>query len=254
MIFQTAMASEKNHTISSNRINQLWELLKRLKLDNELRGCQESPELKDFPTINEALTHTSAKSNINHERLEFLGDAVLRLAASEFIDCKFPNMRVGDRSALRAQLVSDLWLSQIGKQISIKDFLLIGPEAAGDASALSTLEAEATEALIGAVYESSLGMKSIHRWLTPYWAQTSTDVLSDPDKYNSKSALQELSQKMGWKLPNYETKEKSLQHGDPKRFLSRVKLDEGLLGEGWGSSRREAEQKAAHQALKKFSK
>ena len=243
------MAAEANHKISKGRIEQLWALLKSLKAGNEFNQKDQTPRDEDLCTINEALTHTSAKSKLNHERLEFLGDAVLRLAASEFIDWKFPNMHVGERSALRAQLVSDKWLSQIGKRISIKDFLLIGPQAAGDASALTTLEAEATEALIGAIYESSLGMEFIHGWLTPYWEETSTDVLQDPYKYNSKSALQELSQKIGIQLPTYLNKELSKRHGDPMRFFSKVELDGKPMGEGWGSSRREAEQAAAHQTL-----
>ncbi len=248
------MPKESKTSISKDRIKELIELLKHLKIANELLHSPQTIKTEDFWTINEALTHTSAKSKINHERLEFLGDAVLRLAASEFIDWKFPKMDVGERSALRAQLVSDRWLSQVGEKIGIKDFLVIGPQAAGDASALSTIQAEATEALIGAIYESNLGMKFIHSWLTPYWEETSKEVLEDPHKYNSKSALQELSQKQGLQLPTYINQELTKKHGDPKRFFSTVQLDGKLMGEGWGSSRREAEQAAAQQTLQKLNK
>ena len=54
-----------------------------------------------------ALTHTSAGLAVNHEELEFLGDAVLRLACTEFLEEHNPTLSVGDRSAIRAQLVSD---------------------------------------------------------------------------------------------------------------------------------------------------
>ena len=67
--------------------------------------------------LDEALTHTSAGLSLNHEKLEFLGDAVLRLAASEFLEQHYPNLSVGQSSALRAQLVSDRWLGELGQAI-----------------------------------------------------------------------------------------------------------------------------------------
>ena len=75
--------------------------------------------------INESLTHTSARQKINHERLEFLGDAVLRLAASEYIEKFYPKMAVGQRSFLRSQLVSDDWLGKLGGKININDVQII---------------------------------------------------------------------------------------------------------------------------------
>ncbi len=78
-------------------------------------------------------------------------------------------MAVGERSALRAQLVSDRWLTTVGQRIGIDDVLIIGPKATGDAQAQATLQAEATEALIGAIYEGWGSLAPIHQWLTPYW-------------------------------------------------------------------------------------
>jgi len=239
--------------IPNERICQLQLLLNSLSIEIDLfeKKGQNNVQ-RNISIFNEALTHTSANSIINHERLEFLGDAVLRLTASEFIENRYPNMQVGERSALRGELVSDRWLSQVGKKIKIKDFLILGPQAAGDISALTTLEAEATEALIGAIYQSSLGIKTVHLWLTPYWTETSRAFLADPYKYNSKSALQEWSQKLRLKLPEYLCIEENQRHGDAKRFFSTVHLDGEKIGEGWGSSRRVAEQEAARQALDKI--
>ena len=163
----------------------------------------------NLEAINEALTHTSAQLEYNHERLEFLGDAVLRLAASEFIDQKFPNMNVGERSALRSQLVSDKWLTKVGKEIGIQNVIDIGPKTLGDDAAKATIQAEATEALIGALYESSRELEAIHNWLLPFWVKETKAVLADPHKNNYKSALQEWSQGQGFTLPNYTTQEKS---------------------------------------------
>ena len=84
------MTSKKKHAISTTRISQLEALLKQLHLDYELNQWSKAIKKKNILVLNEALTHTSAQASMNHERLEFLGDAVLRLAASEFIEKKYP--------------------------------------------------------------------------------------------------------------------------------------------------------------------
>ena len=203
----------------------------------------------DLSIIDEALTHTSAGLSRDHERLEFLGDAVLRLACTEYIDRKHPNLPVGKRSELRAQLVSDQWLSELGESINIETVLLTGRHAKQDRNAAATLRAEATEALIGALYLQPHGLDQVHAWLTDHWKSSSAAVLSRPDLFNSKSALQEWSQARNLGLPGYETGEQSLGHGDPRRFRSCVRIGELITSEGWGRSRKEAERQAAQAAL-----
>ncbi len=242
------MASNTNKELPATRIYQLKSLLIRVNIDPNKFLTKKTN--KGLQIINEALTHTSAQAKYNHERLEFLGDAVLRLAASEFIDNKFPKMNVGDRSALRSQLVSDRWLTKVGKAIQIQEVLITGPKASADEFALSTLQAEATEALIGAIYECFQDLQPIHNWLYPHWQEASINVLKDPFKQNSKSALQEWSQKEGFNLPSYQVQEFSQKHGDPHRFFCKVQLGEKIVGEGWGCSRKEAEKEAAQVALK----
>ena len=199
--------------------------------------------------VDEALTHTSTGRHINHERLEFLGDAVLRLAASEYIEQHHPQLPVGERSALRAQLVSDRWLAVLGDSIGIEAVQTLGAKARGDDAGRATLRAEATEALIGALYQGWESIEPVHSWLTPHWQQTSAAVLADPHKGNAKSALQEWSQAHKLGLPTYCSDEQSQRHGDPKRFHCQVELQGKTLAEGWGGSRRDAEQRAAQAAL-----
>ncbi len=248
------MKTQINETISKARIQKLHLLLKRINIDQYHPEYEKVSNSHGLRILNEALTHTSAETSINYERLEFLGDAVLRLAASEFIESTFPNMKVGDRSELRAQLVSDSWLSKVGREIEIHETLIIGNKAAGDSYARATLEAEATEALIGALYECFKGIEHIISWLKPHWEKASTNVLSDPHKNNYKSALQEWSQGKGLNRPEYHVEECSQRHGDPFRFFCRVHLEGEKLGEGRGSSRRNAEKEAAKEALKKLTK
>lgn len=235
--------------ISHNRKEKLYVLIKKLNIGliDEERIINNGD--KNIKIINEALTHTSANPLINHEKLEFLGDAVLRLAATEFIEKKFPTMEVGERSALRSQLVSDQWLTKVGKEIAIEEIFLVGLKASKDKSALATLQAEATEALIGAIYECLQRLTPIHKWLTNYWVEESAVVLADPHKNNFKSALQEWTQGKSLMLPKYELQELTKEHGDPKRFFCKVYIDSEQVGKGWGRSRKEAEKKAAKSAL-----
>jgi ribonuclease-3 len=199
--------------------------------------------------LDEALTHTSAGLARNHERLEFLGDAVLRLAASEFLEQHQPGLSVGQQSALRAQLVSDRWLAELGDHCGIEALLRIGPVAAGDATGRATLRAEACEAVIGALYRLWGDLSPVRQWLDPHWQRTLQELQDDPHRHNWKSALQEWSQGQRRGLPTYSCEERSQLHGDPHRFYCCVTLGDEQLGEGWGGSRREAEQQAARAAL-----
>ena len=196
----------------------------------------------------EALTHTSSGLSPHHEQLEFLGDAVLRLTASEFIASAYPRMPVGERSSLRAQLVSDRWLAELGSNIEIERWWQIGPKASGDPTAAATIRAELCEALIGALYRIN-GLTAVHQWLSPHWQRSAEAVLSDPHRGNCKSALQEWSQREGLGLPTYISQEMSQRHSDPRRFRCNVTLPPQLAAEGWGRSRRDAEQQAARAAL-----
>ena len=199
--------------------------------------------------VDQALTHVSSGQDLNLERLEFLGDAVLRLAATEFIDRRHADLAVGACSNLRAQLVSDRWLADVGEALAIEQHLLLGRHAQGDHAAKSRLRADATEALIGALYSGLGNLKAIHRWLYPHWCATAQAVLATPHQFNGKTALQEWSQGQGLGLPSYATEECSRQHGDAERFHCRVSIQGRDLAEAKGRSRKEAEQNAAAAAL-----
>ena len=230
---------------SRARQEALHHFLERLGLNTA--ACPDASRALNL--VNEALTHTSTGNQINHERLEFLGDAVLRLAASEYIEQHHAQLPVGERSALRAQLVSDRWLAALGAEINIGAVQAIGANAKGDEAGRATLQAEATEALIGALYQGWGSLAPVHQWLEPHWQRTSTAVLSTPHRFHGKTALQEWSQGQGLGLPHYATKECSRQHGDPERFLCQVSIQDRHLAQAKGRSRKEAEQNAAAAAL-----
>ena len=94
--------------INAKRINKITTFLESLNIKSKrfskVIKTQNISVIQDF---NKALIHSSGDNKINYEKLEFFGDAVLRLAASNFIEKKYPQMSVGERSELRAQIVSD---------------------------------------------------------------------------------------------------------------------------------------------------
>ncbi len=243
------MTNKKKELLASDRVKAIYAMLNQSKLKISSINIIKENELVCLPILNEALTHTSINSFLNHERLEFHGDAVLRLAATEYIQANFPNLNVGERSALRAQLVSDEWLAKIGNQIGIEQAMHIANKALKDEAAKDTISAEGTEALIGALYECLGNIKAIEDWLSSFWDIESQIVLSDPYKQNAKSALQEWSQANGLNQPIYKIKEVSNQHGDLNRFHCTVLIKQNVMGEGSGSSRKKAEKEAAKAAL-----
>ncbi len=238
--------------ISNQRVEEIINFIKGLNLERTYQKEFTNEKIKNILFINESLTHSSANSEINYENLEFLGDAVLRLIASDFIKVKFPYMKVGERSELRSHLVSDQWLEEVGKKIEIKNVLLIGKKALRDKSASSTIQAEATEALIGALYESLNVIEPIKNWLIPFWDEKSKEVLSDPHRKNYKSALQEFTQSEGCSIPIYKTIEVDRKHDNPRRFFCTVHIKNRSIAEGWGKSMKQAEKNAARKALKFF--
>ena len=238
--------------LSNKRVNEIINFIKDLNLEEKYQKEFTNKKISNLLQINQSLTHSSANRVVNYENLEFLGDAVLRLIASDFIKSKYPDMQVGERSELRSQLVSDQWLEEVGNKINIKNVLLIGNKALRDKSAKATIQAEATEALIGALYESLTIVEPIKDWLIPFWDEKSKEVLADPHKKNYKSALQELTQSKGLSIPIYKTIEIDKKHDNPKRFFCNVYVKNQSIAEGSGKSIKQAEKNAASKALKYF--
>jgi ribonuclease-3 len=227
----------------------LQELLIRL-------GLQQPADEAALQPLRTALTHTSAGLEVNHEELEFLGDAVLRLACAEFLEQNHPNLSVGERSAFRAQLVSDRWLAELAAELQLDGLIKQGSATAADTTARATVRAECCEALVGAVYlawgGADGGLHAVRQWLDPQWQRSCLELASDPHRHNWKSALQELTQAQQAGLPSYATTEENSNHGDQRRFRSVVSVNAKEKGCGWGPSRRLAEQEAAREALEQL--
>ena len=241
--------------IDSKRIDQIIIFLKSFNIKSKrFNEIINSKNISIIENFNEALTHSSGNKKINYEKLEFFGDAVLRLAASDFIDKKYINMSVGNRSELRSRIVSDEWLTQLGKKIDIEKAIIRGPKALGDEYSKDTIIAEATEAVIGALYKCFNSIQEVNLWLDEYWEKDSEIFLKAPHKFNAKSALQEWCQGKGYDLPIYKIIEISKIHGDPKRFSCEIFINGAKEAYSFGQSHKKAEKHAATFLIEKFIK
>jgi len=207
--------------------------------------------------LNQALTHSSyahemrKKGIIDNERLEFLGDAILKLVVSEYLFNKYPGKSEGDLTKIRAGVISDETLAAAAKKFKLGKYLLLGANErrTGGRERKSNL-ANAFEALIGATYlDAGIGKSRdiiIEHLSSEIDRVTKIGYIGD-----YKSALQEFVQKKGWGLPIYNViKEVGPKHR--RTFFIEVKIKGKSYAYGRGLSKKEAEQKAAEIAFKKL--
>ena len=239
--------------INAKRINQITTFLKSLNIKSKrFSEIIRSQDISVIQNFNQAFIHSSEDKIINYEKLEFFGDAVLRLAASNFIEKRYPQMSVGERSELRAQIVSDEWLTKLGEKIDIQKLIIKGPKALSDESSKNTIIGEATEALIGAIYNCFNSIQEVNLWLDDIWEEDSEIFLKAPYKFKSKTVLQEWCQSKGFDLPVYKIIEVSKINGDPKRFSCDIFIQGKKESSAVGKSHKQAETNAARVLIEKF--
>jgi len=242
-----------DNLINEKRTEQIIKFLNSLDIKSkrfiEIINKKDKFIIRNF---NEALTHSSANKVVNYEKLEFYGDAVLRLSASDFIERTYKNMSVGNRSELRSQIVSDEWLTKLGKKIDIEKLIIKGPKALGDENSKNTIIGEATEALIGALYKCFNSINEVNIWLDDIWEEDSKIFLKAPYKFKSKTVLQEWCQSKGFDLPVYKIIEVSKKNGDPKRFSCDIFIEGLKESTAFGKSHKQAETNAARVLIEKF--
>jgi ribonuclease III len=222
------------------RHKQLQTLIVRLGLPPD---TSVNWELLDI-----ALTHPTMGSP-NYEQLEFIGDSVVRLAASEFLWEVYPHSSVGDFSAVRKILVSDKVLAQLSDSYGLDRYLILSPSAAGDSSGKISRLADAFEATLGALYLSRGNLTLIRPWLDPHFQRLATEILEDPARLNYKDALQEITQARHKSLPEYRVQELTDRTDPEERFLAEVWVQGKQWGRGTGQSKKAAQQAAAKVAF-----
>ena len=206
---------------------------------------------KDKQLIIEALTHKSNKKPYNNERLEFLGDAVLDLIVGEYLFMKFPHSNEGVLSKIRASLVNESGFTLLARKLNLGSFIFLSiAEENNNGRDKPSLLSNAFEAIIGAIYlEAGLDKaKEVSiRLLEACHPKIDLDSLSK----DYKTALQELTQATHGMTPVYTLVEAS-GPDHKKEFIIAVSLDEKTIATAKGKSKKEAQQKAAQQALKEL--
>ncbi len=232
------------NSIYPDRQKELENLAEKLGLSNQ-------PSIK-WDLVDLALTHSSASAKANYEQLEFVGDAVVRLTASELLFEIYPDCSVGEFAAIRSILVSDRILAKIADSYGFDRYLIVASSAASDKTGTESRRADALEALLAALYLSTHTLELIRPWLDTHFKRLATEIRSDPARQNYKAALQELTQGKYKTLPKYSVKETGTVQGGEDRFTAEVRLQEELLAEGKGRSIKAAEQAAAQAAFNKL--
>lgn len=184
----------------------------------------------------------------HNERLEFLGDAVLELAVTEYLYNNFDNPE-GELTNLRSALVRGAMLSQIAQELGIENYLYLSRgEKKSEGKSRQLILANATEALIGAIYLDQ-GYKISFDFVKKYLIDIHLKLIIDKKLFlDPKSHLQELSQEQKGITPVYKVLS---EHGPDhdKSFTIGCFLNNNLIGEGSGSSKQTAESAAASSAL-----
>jgi ribonuclease-3 len=202
----------------------------------------------------EALTHPSlayesACPHFDNQRLEFLGDAVLQLIVTEELYRMFPDFTEGRLTKLRARVVSRRALARFATAIDLGYFVLLGKgeEASGGRRRPSTL-ADAFEALIGAVYLDA-GAAPARELVLRLFESEIGGMADSPEEMNPKGELQERLQALHPQAPAYRIISES--GPDHRRvFLAEVSWRGQVLATGKGKSKKDAEVRAAAEALR----
>jgi ribonuclease III len=226
--------------IDPRRQTQLRQLVEKLGIAN--------PGAVRWQLLHLALTHSTLSAEANYERLEFVGDAVIRLTAAEFLFETYPDASEGELSAIRGMLVSDRVLSQIASRYGLDRYLLMSDSAFGDKAGQESRLAAALEAILAALYLSTHNLSLIRPWLDSHLEEWAETIRLDPAFQNYKGALQAWTQIHHQTLPEYRVTEVGHGHGDLERFSAEVWFQGQRWGEGKGQSKKAAEQAAAQVA------
>lgn len=206
---------------------------------------------QDRKLLEQALCHSSYANErhmdrlSNNERLEFLGDAVLELATSEFLFKTYPQMPEGEATRTRASIVCEQTLALCARELGLGKWLRLGKgEELTGGRERDSITSDAMEALLGAIYLDG-GFANAKEFVGNF-------ILNDIEHkklfFDSKTILQERIQSTAGETLHYElVKEEGPDHN--KRFTVNACLGSQVIGTGTGRTKKAAEQEAAYYAL-----
>ena len=220
-------------------------------LEEKLAGCEAVLQyrFRDRELLTRCLTHASvARTRLaSNERLEFLGDSILGLIVCEALFHRFPEFPEGELTRVKSALVSRNTCASVSQELGLEQFLLLGKGLSIHDTVPSSIMAAVVESLIAGVYLDG-GLEAAREMVERLLAAEIDRVTELDQGENFKSQLQQMSQKTAGETPVYRLlDEKGPDHS--KCFKISAVIGSKTYPAAWGSSKKEAEQRAAHNAL-----
>ena len=210
-----------------------------------------SYQFNNIDLLQQALTHRSVSKN-NNERLEFLGDSILGCVISRELYQRFPLIDEGQLSRLRSNLVRGQTLAKLAKTINLSETLVLGQgELKSGGFRRESIQADAFEAILGAIF-----LDSDYLTVSSVILKLFEDLLNDASPEDSlkdfKTQLQELLQKKGYSLPQYELIKTKGQDHDAIFYVRCIVSEYELEVEREAKSIKKAEQACAESLLERL--
>lgn len=203
----------------------------------------------DKELLRSALTHASGARHrlASNERLEFLGDAVLGLVVCELLYRRYPEYHEGDLTRIKSMVVSRQTCAKISLELNLGEFLILGKGMASQSPVPPSLLSDVFESLVAAIYLDG-GEGAARGFIEPLVDPEVTMAVSGESGDNYKSRLQQLAQRQFGTTPSYAlVDEKGPDHS--KHFKIAAQLGGKSHPPAWGRNKKEAEQRAAQNAL-----
>jgi ribonuclease-3 len=206
-------------------------------------------EFRDQNLLREALTHASGANHrlASNERLEFLGDSILGAVVCEALFRKYPDYQEGELTRVKSIVVSRRTCAKISESLALENYLFLGKGmGAGDQTPSSVL-ADVFESLIGAIFLDG-GMPAAQRFIIGHLGPEIEAAVEGSNGLNYKSNLQQAAQRDFGETPTYLLlDEKGPDHS--KCFKISAQIGANRYAPAWGRNKKEAEQRAALNAL-----
>ncbi|GIW80124.1 MAG: ribonuclease 3 [Gemmatales bacterium] len=216
-----------------------------------LDECQRTIgyQFKHAGLLRSALTHASGANTrlASNERLEFLGDAILGLVVCEELFRRFPEEQEGELTRIKSIVVSRRTCARISRLLNLGDFLFLGKGMHFHAAVPSSLLADVYESLVAAIYLDG-GLEAARSFILRHVDAIIDEVAGGSHGGNYKSVLQQVAQRDFGATPQYQLlDEKGPDHS--KCFKVAAVINRHIYPAAWGRNKKEAEQKAAMNAL-----
>lgn len=217
----------------------------------DLEACQAQVgyAFRDPQLLEAALTHASGVQHrlASNERMEFFGDAILGLVVCERLFHLYPQYSEGELTKIKSVVVSRDTCAKISEAMGLDCHLILGKGMAADPTVPRSVLAAAFESLVAAIYMDG-GMPAAEEFVLRYMGPEIESAVSSEFGGNFKSLLQQLAQREFGVTPNYlMLDEKGPDHS--KCFKVSAQIGQRRFAAAWGKSKKESEQRAAHNAI-----